>query len=156
MKKMNKKGFTLIEMLVVIAIIAVLVSIIIPVVGNSTNKAEGATDAANLRSALAEIQINVMDGSIAKPATDDAAAWAAAKPGEGETSVLSATVQNMESKFSSTSSAPYSLYYIVMSDGSVNVCFATAAPATADAKVNDIAYYQTIAETGKVPGSDTE
>ena len=37
MNKMNKKGFTLIEMLVVIAIIAVLVAIIVPTVSNSTN-----------------------------------------------------------------------------------------------------------------------
>ena len=55
MKKLNKKGFTLIEMLVVIAIIAVLVAIIIPVVSNSTTKAKAATDAANLRSAKAVI-----------------------------------------------------------------------------------------------------
>ena len=53
--KMNKKGFTLIEMLVVIAIIAVLVSIIIPVVGNSTVKASAATNAANLRSYKAAV-----------------------------------------------------------------------------------------------------
>ena len=48
----NKKGFTLIEMLVVIAIIAVLVSIVVPVVGSTTTKAEAAVDAANLRSVL--------------------------------------------------------------------------------------------------------
>ena len=53
--KMNKKGFTLIEMLIVIAIIAVLVAIVIPAVGNSTEKAKEAADAANLRSAIAEI-----------------------------------------------------------------------------------------------------
>lgn len=47
-----KRGFTLIEMLVVIAIIAVLVSVIIPVVEGSTAKARAATDAANLRSTL--------------------------------------------------------------------------------------------------------
>ncbi len=58
--KMNKKGFTLIEMLVVIAIIAVLVSIIIPVVGNSTDKAACATNAANLRSALASAQVAIL------------------------------------------------------------------------------------------------
>ena len=55
MKKMNKKGFTLIEMLVVIAIIAVLVSIIIPTVTSATDKAAAATNAANLRSVKAEI-----------------------------------------------------------------------------------------------------
>lgn len=48
----KKKGFTLIEMLVVIAIIAVLISIVIPTVTSSTRKAEAAADAANLRSVL--------------------------------------------------------------------------------------------------------
>ena len=55
MKKMNKKGFTLIEMLVVIAIIAVLVAIIIPTVTSATDKAQAAANAANLRSIKAEI-----------------------------------------------------------------------------------------------------
>lgn len=54
MNKMNKKGFTLIEMLVVIAIIAILVSIVIPVVGDSTEKAREAKDAANIRAAITE------------------------------------------------------------------------------------------------------
>ena len=62
MKKFNKKGFTLIEMLVVIAIIAVLVAIIIPVVGNSTLKAKAAADAANLRSVLAEATTDYLNG----------------------------------------------------------------------------------------------
>lgn len=46
----NRKGFTLIEMMVVIAIIAILTAVIIPVVGNSTLKARAAANAANLRS----------------------------------------------------------------------------------------------------------
>lgn len=60
MNKMNKKGFTLIEMLVVIAIIAVLVSIIIPTVTSATDKAAAATNAANLRSIKAEIVTAVL------------------------------------------------------------------------------------------------
>ena len=60
MKKMNKKGFTLIEMLVVIAIIAVLVAIVIPVIGNSTEKAKEAADAANIRSAIAEVTTSAL------------------------------------------------------------------------------------------------
>ena len=51
----NKKGFTLIEMLVVIAVIAVLVSIIIPTVTAATTKAQAATDAANLRSVMGQL-----------------------------------------------------------------------------------------------------
>ena len=63
-KLKGKKGFTLIEMLVVIAIIAVLVAIIVPVVSNSTKKAKAATDAANLRSAMAEAEIAALNDSI--------------------------------------------------------------------------------------------
>lgn len=69
MKKMNKKGFTLIEMLVVIAIIAVLVAIIVPTVSNSTLKAKAATDAANLRSVQAEAQIAVLNANLELPAS---------------------------------------------------------------------------------------
>ena len=64
--KMNKKGFTLIEMLVVIAIIAVLVAIVIPVVGSATEKAKEAADAANVRAAIAEVTTTaLMDGADA-------------------------------------------------------------------------------------------
>lgn len=55
--KRSKKGFTLIEMLVVIAIIAILVAIIIPVVGTSTAKAAAATNAANLRAVESQLTI---------------------------------------------------------------------------------------------------
>ena len=50
--KMNKKGFTLIEMLVVIAVIAVLVSIVIPTVTSATEKAKLGSDASHLRCAV--------------------------------------------------------------------------------------------------------
>lgn len=55
LKKLNNKGFTLIEMLVVIAIIAVLVAIAIPTVTSATDKAAAATNAANLRSYKAAV-----------------------------------------------------------------------------------------------------
>lgn len=50
----NKKGFTLMEMLIVVAIIAVLVAVAIPTMSNQLEKAREATDAANLRAAYAE------------------------------------------------------------------------------------------------------
>ena len=61
--KKSKKGFTLVEMLVVIAIIAVLVAIIVPTVTSSTKKAKAATDAANLRSAKATATIMLLEDS---------------------------------------------------------------------------------------------
>lgn len=69
MKKLNKKGFTLIEMLVVIAIIAILVAVIVPTVTSATGKAKAATDAANLRSALAEATILSLDQNITTETT---------------------------------------------------------------------------------------
>lgn len=50
-KLMNKKGFTLMEMLIVVAIIVILVAISIPVFTSQLNNAKKATDDANLRAA---------------------------------------------------------------------------------------------------------
>ena len=55
MKKMNKKGFTLAELLIVVAIIAVLVAIAIPVFSAQLEKSREATDVANIRSAYASL-----------------------------------------------------------------------------------------------------
>ena len=53
MKKNNKKGFTLAELLIVVAIIAVLTAIAIPVFTSQLEKSREATDQANVRSAYA-------------------------------------------------------------------------------------------------------
>ena len=50
----NKKGFTLAELLIVVAIIAVLVAIAIPVFTAQLEKSREATDKANLRAAYAQ------------------------------------------------------------------------------------------------------
>lgn len=50
-KKLNKKGFTLAELLIVVAIVAILAAIAIPVFTSSLDKAKEATDKANLRAA---------------------------------------------------------------------------------------------------------
>lgn len=57
----SQKGFTLIEMLVVIAIIAILVAIIIPTVSGSTVRAAAATNAANLRSVEAMVKTALIE-----------------------------------------------------------------------------------------------
>ena len=62
MKKLNKKGFTLAELLIVVAIIAVLVAISIPVFSAQLEKSREAVDAANLRAAYAEIMTSVVSG----------------------------------------------------------------------------------------------
>ena len=61
MRKMkNSKGFTLMEMLIVVAIIAVLVAIAIPTFTASLNKARVAADEANIRSGYATVMAEVL------------------------------------------------------------------------------------------------
>jgi len=60
--KMNKKGFTLAELLIVVAIIAVLVAIAIPVFTSRLEQSRETTDIANLRSAYAAGQVALLSG----------------------------------------------------------------------------------------------
>ena len=55
--KKNNKGFTLMEMLIVVAIIAILIAIMIPTFNAQLEKAREATDAANIRAAYAEAMV---------------------------------------------------------------------------------------------------
>lgn len=75
----NKKGFTLMEMLIVVAIIAVLVAIAIPTFSGQIEKANQATDAANCRAAYAEAILNALEndgeGSATTDSTMKSAKW---------------------------------------------------------------------------------
>ena len=72
--KKNNKGFTLAELLIVVAIIAVLVAIAIPIFTNQLEKSRESVDAANIRSAYAE----VVAAALTNP-DDDASATVEAK-----------------------------------------------------------------------------
>ena len=62
-KKMNKKGFTLAELLIVVAIIAVLVAISIPIFTSQLEKSRDAVTVANIRAAYAEAASEVLTNS---------------------------------------------------------------------------------------------
>ena len=64
MKKNNKKGFTLAELLIVVAIIAVLVAIAIPVFTAQLEKSRESVDLSNIRSYYAEIVPAVLTGDL--------------------------------------------------------------------------------------------
>lgn len=61
--KENKKGFTLAELLIVVAIIAVLVAISIPIFNSQLKKARLATNQANARAAYAEAVVKQLEAN---------------------------------------------------------------------------------------------
>ena len=72
LKKLNnKKGFTLMEMLIVVAIIAVLVAIAIPVFNGALTKSKEAADVANIRAAYADWQVAIITGEATAPTSEE-------------------------------------------------------------------------------------
>lgn len=63
-RKHSNQGFTMAELLIVVAIIAVLVAIAIPVFASQLEKSREAVDLANTRSAYAALQISKIEGTL--------------------------------------------------------------------------------------------
>jgi prepilin-type N-terminal cleavage/methylation domain-containing protein len=93
----NKKGFTLAELLIVVAIIGVLVAISIPIFTAQLEKAREATDMANIRSAYAECSTAVLTGESDKEKDGEGAVLAK----DGSASVTVTLTQTKEGWLSS-------------------------------------------------------
>lgn len=77
--KRGKNGFTLAELLIVVAIIAVLVAISIPVFTNQLEKSREATDAANIRAIYAQLSADVLTENTGATAANGAATYSVTK-----------------------------------------------------------------------------
>lgn len=66
-----KKGFTLAELLIVVAIIAVLVAIGIPIFTSQLEKSREAVDLSDVRSAYAEVMMAALTGDTSATYTKD-------------------------------------------------------------------------------------
>ena len=132
--KMNKKGFTLIEMLVVIAIIAVLVSIVVPAVSNSTVKAAAATNAANLRSIAAKVSMDYLEDTTGWTADGT---WAEVPADMGAPTAKKFTLDTV------TYAGTEKMYYSI-ENGVVDCAFNSAG-------THNIEWFAEVAETGELP-----
>lgn len=70
MKKMNNKGFSLIELIIVIAIMAILVAIIAPNLTKYLGSSKEATDKKNLDEVIAQVKNCISDASIHEISVD--------------------------------------------------------------------------------------
>ena len=81
----NKKGFTLAELLIVVAIIGVLVAISIPIFSAQLEKSREAVDLANIRAAYAELTANYLQddtaSTISVSVTQKQTGWQGANSG---------------------------------------------------------------------------
>lgn len=82
--KLNRKGFTLLEMLIVIAIVAVLISVAVPVLSSQLERSREAVDLANVRSAYAQVSTEALLGNTGVTVTvnlkQKQAGWQLANP----------------------------------------------------------------------------
>lgn len=139
-EKLKKQGgFTLIEMLIVVAIIAILVAVSIPFIANAMDKTRHATDAANERAAKAEIMVQYMAGGDAiivnsSGTAEDSQTVTAGKAYayDAQKGLLSLQAPQAYGQCIKANSARDTQFIILSIDanGQVSMAWATAIPAT--------------------------
>ena len=118
--KKNNKGFTLAELLIVVAIIAVLVAIAIPVFTTQLEKSREATDQANVRSAYAQVMAEYLtnadsDHSMAVKARQTQSGW------QGPTGTITTQVDGTESSLSYAAKTSGSYVVKITKSGTVTI-----------------------------------
>ncbi len=118
----NKKGFTLMEMLIVVAIIAILIAIAIPTFNSSLNKAKVGTDTANIRSGYAAAKVEVLTGNTATEfSLNTDGSVAENKAGDYRTKGKNDTAIKIGDGAAFTWDANQSIIYTVGTDGKITI-----------------------------------
>lgn len=133
-EKLNAKlskngGFTLIEMLIVVAIIAILIAVSIPVVNNALDRTKHATDAANERAAKAEIMVQYLSAGnavVGGGSTDTTISTSKAYAYDAQNGVLLEKAPDVTYSKCSKHTANSFILLSITDDGEVYMKWATA------------------------------
>ena len=100
MKKMNNKGFSLVELIIVIAIMAVLIGVMAPQFLKYVEQSKRSTDISNAQSIATAIQADIADGKITTSQSGDVTASTASALNEDP--VIRGTAGGAGGKFTFT------------------------------------------------------
>lgn len=113
MKRLNKKGFTLAELLIVVAIIAVLVAIAIPIFTNQLEKSRDAVTLSNIRAAYAQAQSSY----LTQDETSDDAKYEKKDDGTATVTVTGVEAKGQSGKIDGFDQLPFAKQAATLNDG---------------------------------------
>lgn len=115
--KKNNKGFTLAELLIVVAIIGVLVAIALPTFNGQLENARQSTDLANLRSSYSEALANY----LSNPTSPEKGSSYEMKNGNGKLDKIDLSNVPDDMHIDATTSITGKMHYECDSDGVVSL-----------------------------------
>ena len=123
--KKNNKGFTLAELLIVVAIIAVLVAIAIPVFTTQLERSREATDLSNIRAAYAEAMSEYLAQGASASQTASGTLQQKTASWQMGNAVLMTRVDGAESSYTlpATAAGNTTFTLVISESGSVTVSY---------------------------------
>ncbi len=115
MKKMNNKGFSLVELIVVIAIMAVLVGVLAPQFIKYVESSRRSTDISNAQNIQSSTLADIAEGTLSGVSNFNAASGLPSTL--GDTPIIKGNKDNKDGQFYVTYDAPAGTCHVYSSNG---------------------------------------